>query len=148
MQNAGKIVVTGIEGPEGPEAKLPVAVAGGAPPAVVKLDRSMVGSFASSGTIQPIDDLIPRDQLDMRNYSAATSHEFYSLDKYMYKFVELMNYSRFRPVIPAGKELWEQYNDRLMQLIREDSMPVETMLEETARQGQIKLDEGWARAKL
>jgi len=78
--------------------------------------------------------------------AAATSAEFFSIDPLIYRFVELMEYSRFRPVIPAGRELYILYVDRVHQLLLEDQMPAAQILEETARLGQIDLDEGWERA--
>lgn len=79
--------------------------------------------------------------------SAATSVEFLSIDPLIHKFVELMAYSRFRPVIPVGGELWSLYVDEIHALLHAGEMPVEQILEETARQAQIILDEGWARAE-
>lgn len=79
--------------------------------------------------------------------SAATSAEFLSIDPLIYKFVDLMAYSRFRPVVPAGGELWSQYTDRVHQLLTQGEMPVNQILDETARQAQIELDEAWARAE-
>jgi len=79
--------------------------------------------------------------------SAATSAEFLSIDPLIYKFVDLMAYSRFRPVIPAGGELWSQYTDQIHALLNAGQMPVEQILDETARQAQILLDEAWARAE-
>ncbi len=79
--------------------------------------------------------------------SAATSTEFLSIDPLIYKFVDLMAHSRFRPVIPAGGELWAQYATKSTLCSTPVEMPVEQILDETARQAQILLDEAWARAE-
>lgn len=77
---------------------------------------------------------------------AATSEDFFGIDPLIYRFVDLMNHSRFRPVIPSGRELWDYYVNRVHQLLTEDQMPARQILDEMARQGQIALDEGWERA--
>jgi len=78
--------------------------------------------------------------------AAAVSRDFVRRDATIGKFVELMNHSCFRPVIPAGGELWSIYTDQIHSMLTADEMPARQILEETARLGQIKLDEGWARA--
>jgi len=78
--------------------------------------------------------------------SAATSDEFLSIDPLIYKFVDLMSYSRFRPVIPAGTQLWRIYVDQVHSLLTAGQMPPEQILLQTAQAGQIALDEGWQRA--
>ena len=74
-QYEGRIRVTGVEVPEGVDARLATAVAGGAPPAVAKVDRFRVGSFASAGIIQAIDDLIARDTYPFDEHYPATREE-------------------------------------------------------------------------
>jgi len=59
-QYEGRIKVTGVEVPEGPDARLPVAVAGGSPPAVIKINRPFMGEYAAQGLLQSLDDLIAR----------------------------------------------------------------------------------------
>lgn len=78
--------------------------------------------------------------------SAATSDEFMSIDPLIYKFVDLMAHSRFRPVIPSGSQMWRIYVDEVHALLTAGEMPPEQILAQTARNGQQALDEGWERA--
>lgn len=80
--------------------------------------------------------------------SAATSEEFMSIDPLIYKFVDLMSYSRFRPVIPAGTQMWRIYVDQVHSLLTGGDTPPEQIMLQTAENGQQALDEGWMRAGL
>lgn len=79
--------------------------------------------------------------------SAATSPEFLDIDPQIITFVELMQHSRFRPVIPAGDEMWSIYVDEVTSLLNAGEMPAEQILEHTAEMGQRALEEGWERAR-
>lgn len=58
--------------------KLPVAVAGGVPPTVVKIDRYQLGAYALMGLLQPLDGLIERDGLAFDEfYPAATAESMF-----------------------------------------------------------------------
>lgn len=48
--------------------QLLTAVASGDPPEVVSVDRSQTGSWAGRNAIDPIDDLISRDQFDLKQF--------------------------------------------------------------------------------
>jgi len=71
----GRIKVTGVEVPEGADAKLAAAVAGGAPPAVIKINRPFMGEYAAKGLLQVLDDLIARDNYDVDAHYPATRGE-------------------------------------------------------------------------
>ena len=47
------------------------AVASGAPPDLVYVDREIIGTYAARGAIQPLDDCIARAQIDMGQYRPA-----------------------------------------------------------------------------
>lgn len=79
---------------------------------------------------------------------AAFSREFTSLDPRLHTFLSLMPYGRFRPVVPAGAELSQIYLQTMFSLLREDKLPARQIVDETARLGQMALDEGWQRAKV
>lgn len=79
--------------------------------------------------------------------SAATSREYLNYDERVRIFVELMNYSRFRPVTPVGLQLQPLYYGTLMNALRKDDKPVEQVLDDYAHQAQVVLDEGWAKAQ-
>jgi ABC-type glycerol-3-phosphate transport system substrate-binding protein len=79
--------------------------------------------------------------------SAAISREYLTYDERVRTFVDLMNYSRFRPVTPVGLQLQPLYYGQLMNGLRKGDKPVEQVLDEYARQAQIVLDEGWAKAQ-
>lgn len=55
----GRIRVVGIPGHS--EEELVIAVIAGTPPALSRVDRFRVGSFASQGYLRPLDDLLARD---------------------------------------------------------------------------------------
>lgn len=48
--------------------QLLTAVASGNPPEVINVDRSQTGSWAGRGAIDPLDDLISRDQFDLGQF--------------------------------------------------------------------------------
>jgi multiple sugar transport system substrate-binding protein len=48
--------------------QLLTAVAGGDPPEIVNVNRSETGSWAARGAIDPLDDLIERDQFDLEQF--------------------------------------------------------------------------------
>jgi multiple sugar transport system substrate-binding protein len=48
--------------------QLLTAVASGDPPEVVNVNRSETGSWAARGAIDPLDDLIERDQFDLEQF--------------------------------------------------------------------------------
>ena len=81
-QFAGRYQVNLISVPDGVEAKLPIAIAGGAPPAVAKLDRFQVGTFASQALVQPLDPFISRDRWNMKEYYPATRDEAFYRGSY------------------------------------------------------------------
>lgn len=67
---------TGIE--TNVREKLPVAVAANTPPDVVKIDRFRLGSYALMGILQPLDDLIAREGMDLDEfYPAAVAESRY-----------------------------------------------------------------------
>lgn len=80
--------------------------------------------------------------------AGAFSSEFLSIHPLIKKFVSLMQYGKFRPVVPAGGELWSIYQDKLYSLLSQDKMPARQIVQETARLGQVELDKGWQRAKV
>jgi multiple sugar transport system substrate-binding protein len=47
------------------------AVASGAPPDLVYVDREIIGTYAARGAIQPLDDCISQAQIDMGQYRPA-----------------------------------------------------------------------------
>jgi multiple sugar transport system substrate-binding protein len=47
------------------------AVASGAPPDLVYVDREIIGTYAARGAIQPLDDCIAQAQIDMGQYRPA-----------------------------------------------------------------------------
>jgi multiple sugar transport system substrate-binding protein len=47
------------------------AVASGAPPDLVYIDREIIGTYAARGAIQPLDDCISQAQIDMGQYRPA-----------------------------------------------------------------------------
>lgn len=68
FQNANANVALEPVGGELNTQQLLTAVASGDPPEVVNVDRSEVGSWAGRGAIDPLDDLITRDQFDMNQF--------------------------------------------------------------------------------
>jgi multiple sugar transport system substrate-binding protein len=52
--------------------QLLTAVASGDPPEVINVDRSQTGSWAARGAIDPLDDLISRDQFDPSQFYPVT----------------------------------------------------------------------------
>lgn len=74
----GKIHVTfmSVPGAGGQDAsKLITTVTAGNPPDVAKVDRFQVGSLASQGVLQPLDDLIKRDKVDLGQFFPPTVQE-------------------------------------------------------------------------
>lgn len=61
-------------------------------------------------------------------------------------FLAILPHSRFRPVIPGGETLWKIYRDQLEALILAGVVPDQAVAE-TARLGQIALDEAWRAVK-
>lgn len=59
-------------------------------------------------------------------------------------FMALLPFAQFRPVIPGGEALWKIYRNELETAILDQFLPVENVLADTARRGQITLDEAWA----
>lgn len=59
-------------------------------------------------------------------------------------FVELLPYARFRPVIPDGESLYELYRRRLADMIMKENVVPDQAVAETARLGQLVLDQRWA----
>ena len=49
------------------------AVASGAPPDLVYVDREILGTYAARGAIQPLDDCISQAQIDMGQYRRQPS---------------------------------------------------------------------------
>ena len=47
------------------------AVASGAPPDLIYLDRETIGTYAARQAIQPLDDCIAKAQIDMSQYRPA-----------------------------------------------------------------------------
>lgn len=76
--------------------------------------------------------------------SAATSDEFLNCQPGMPTFVRLMEYTKFRPVSPFGKELWSIYTDEVHALLRAGEKTPVDILQSTAQKAQAVLDEGWA----
>lgn len=77
----GRIHVTALPNLARDPAKLAVAVAGGVPPDVIQVDRFMVGSLASQGLLQSIDDLVKRDNINLDNFFLPTVKEAIYRDK-------------------------------------------------------------------
>lgn len=76
-------------------------------------------------------------------FDVAADRDFQETIPFMSTFVELMPYSRFRPTVPVSAELFSIYSDEVGSLILQN-VPVEEILNETARRAQFILDEGWA----
>ncbi|HET7558326.1 MAG TPA: ABC transporter substrate-binding protein [Limnochordia bacterium] len=55
-----------------PAAKLTVAVAGGAPPDIVNIDRFKNGSWASSGMVMSLEPFIKADKVNPKDFWSAT----------------------------------------------------------------------------
>jgi multiple sugar transport system substrate-binding protein len=47
------------------------AVASGAPPDLVYVDREIIGTYAARGAIQPLDECVSAAQIDMGQYRPA-----------------------------------------------------------------------------
>lgn len=73
----------------------------------------------------------------------ATQPEFQNVIPVMSTFVELMVYSRFRPTVPVSAQLYGIYSGEIGSLLLQN-VPVEEILSESAKRGQLILDEGWA----
>ena len=65
--------------------------------------------------------------------------------KQLNTFLKILPFSRFRPVIPGGEQLWKVYRDILENKLLNENVPVEQALSETARLGQMVLDQAWLR---
>lgn len=70
---AGRYRVVGME--MDVHAQLPVAIAGGVMPGVVKIDRFRTASYAHAGLIQSLQRFIERDGVDVSAYYPATISE-------------------------------------------------------------------------
>lgn len=74
---------------------------------------------------------------------AATSPEVMEKTPFMAKIIELMPYSKFRPAVPVGAELYTIYRSEIFNRYK-DGEPPENILLDTAERAQRILDEGWA----
>jgi multiple sugar transport system substrate-binding protein len=59
----------------GDREKFIAALAAGAPPETIKIDRFMMGSHGAKATTTLLDDLVKRDKLDMKKFFPATVEE-------------------------------------------------------------------------
>lgn len=76
--------------------------------------------------------------------SAVLDEEFLAEQpEQVYDLLELMPYSRFRPVSPVGQQLWDIYwgIDKLIFQTEPEQLPIKQILDQTAKQGQIILDD-------
>lgn len=79
--------------------------------------------------------------------AAAYDERFLKSSKVTRTTVELLEEGRFRPVIPAGEELWKLYSDTVnSELTSAKRSPVD-ILNRTASEAQKILDRAWARVR-
>ncbi len=66
------------------------AVQGGSPPDLIYMDRSKIGTFASRGAIQPMDDCVSKAGIDMSNFRDAATQQV-TVDGKVYGVPEFFN---------------------------------------------------------
>jgi multiple sugar transport system substrate-binding protein len=98
---------------------------------VLLMDGSLLGRFPSrrSAILDPRYQQIQPPQMNIK------------------VFFELLNYTRFRPIVPNGETLWNLYYSQIRDRLLNKNLPPEQVLSETARQAQIALDAAWASRK-
>jgi multiple sugar transport system substrate-binding protein len=79
--------------------------------------------------------------------SAATDKRYLEDDPMMQAFVNVLPNSRFRPVIPAGGELWTIYVEQMATALTSGKKSPSQVLDETAAQAQKILDRAWSRVR-
>ena len=78
--------------------------------------------------------------------SAATSPDFLEVHPHMLTFVELMPYSKFRPVVPVASELYALYRQETADLLEEGRLPAAEIVRATAQRARQILSESLARS--
>lgn len=79
------------------------AVASGAPPDLVYVDREIIGTYAARGAIQPLDECISSAQIDMGQYRPAATQQV-TVDGKVYGIPEFYSVRVMMINNKAGKE--------------------------------------------
>lgn len=78
---------------------------------------------------------------------AAYDERFIASHPTIKTFVNLLQKGRFRTVLPCGQQLWEVYNDELMDILTKGKKGPAEALTYTSKKAQLILDRAWARAR-
>lgn len=132
--------------------QLLTAVASGDPPEVVNVDRAETGSWAGRGAIDPLDDLISRDQFDLNQFYPVLNEQIkhqdqvYGIPQFVNVDLLFMNLDVFSEagVDPATVDPgnWEQLQQLGAQLhVLQDGNLVRTGFDTKTQDGRLWL---WA----
>jgi multiple sugar transport system substrate-binding protein len=97
-----------------------------------KKNQTLIGSM--TGQIPALKD-------------AAYDEKFLASHNTTKTFVNLLQKSRYRTVLPCGEQLWKLYNDDLMSYLTTGKKGPSDALSYTAKEAQKVLDRAWARAR-
>lgn len=130
--------------------QLLTAVASGDPPEIVNVNRSETGSWAARGAIDPLDDLVQRDQFDLAQFYPVLLDQI-TFDGQLYGIPQFVNVDLFFMNLDALAEVginpeevdpgnWEQLTEIGEQLhIVENSLLVRTGFDTKMQDGRLWL---------